>query len=167
MKDVAVKKQEFIDEYTRLKDAFVKDAFVVQYPNDNGPDVRDRQEQFLETLDIKELDNVVDTLENRISTPLNKIENTVKGFTKAYIDSVESGQGIVPKTGPPKPPRTRIVDQLQPDNASLPQKIADVQTARAYPNAVSYNKAYKSTFKEKIVPPGKYMKYKNDGIFEK
>ena len=109
----------------------------------------------------------MDTLENRISTPLTKIENSAKGFVKTYIDSVESGQGIIPKTGTPKPPRTRIVDQLQPDNASLPQKIADVQTARAYPNAVAYNKAYKSTFKEKIVPPGKYMKYKNDGIFEK
>ena len=166
MKDIAVKKQEFIDDYTRLNDAFVQDAFVKQYPNDNNADLKDRQEQYLETLDIKELDSVVDTLENRISVPLTRIENTVKDFVKTYIDSAESGTAIVPKTGAPKPPRKRIVDQLQPDNASLPQKITDVQNARAYPN-VSYNKAYKSTFKEKVVPPGKYMKYKNDGIFEK
>ena len=122
---------------------------------------------MLETLDIKALDTVVDKLENSISTPLTRIENTVKGFVKTYIDSAESGTAIVPKTVAPKPPRKRIVDQLQPDNTSLPQKVNDVQAARAYPNAVSYNKAYKSTFKEKIVPPGKYMKYKNDGIFEK
>ena len=167
MKDIAVKKQEFIDEYTKVKDTFDQDTFVQAYPDDSKADVKDRQKQMLETLDIKALDTVVDTLENIISTPLTRIENSAKDFVKEYIASAESGTAIVPKTGPPKPPRTRIVDQLQPDNASLPQKVVDVQAARAYPTAVAYNKAYKSTFKEKIVPPGKYMKYKNDGIFEK
>ena len=60
MKEIAVKKQEFIAEFTKAKDTSDHDTFVQGYPDDNRQDVKDRPGQYLETLDIKVLDAVVD-----------------------------------------------------------------------------------------------------------